>query len=432
MKFKNLSEEEFIKFSSRHEQLSFYQTIEWAELKKSTGWKYYLLGVEEKNKIVAAAMILSKKLVLSKTIMYAPRAFLMDYKNKKLLDFFTEELKKFLKTKGAIFLKIDPNLMHLERDIDGQIVEKGTNNSDVVEHLIQLGYRHFGFNLYQETMQPRWMFAINIKNKTYGDVLANYNQSTRRIVNKNEKIGIKTRELPYEELDKFKDIMQSTGDRRQFIDRPLSYYQNMYKAFENSSKLKIVIAELHCKDAIKYYENEITNLINERNLKIEQFSKNPHPSHEKKHYKAIKESQDLENRLKDDIAKTKLLQKEAGNIIPLSTVMFFFNKKEAVALIGGTYKKYMNYQAIYTILSNEIKEAIDKKCELYNFYGITGDFNKTNPLIGLYTFKKGFGGNVLELIGEFDLVINKTWFALYTLSFKSLRFLKNLKTKIKK
>lgn len=431
MKFKNLTKDEFIKFSSKHEQANFYQTIEWAKLKKNTAWDHYLVGVKKNNKVIAAAMILSKKVVFSKKIMYAPRGFLLDYNNSEILEFFSKELKKFLKSESAIFLKLDPNLISQERDIEGKLVEDGINNLDIVNKLTELNYKHFGFNLYQETMQPRWMFITYLKNKTFEKIQKNYDRITRQIINKNKRIGIKTRELAYEELDEFKNIMQTTSDRRRFIDRPLSYYQDMYKAFEKSANLKITVAELHCKDAIKYYEDEINKLINERNAKIEQFTKNPKSMNEKRYYNSIEESQNIEKKHKKALKKIKEIKKEAGNIVPLAAVMFIYSDKEVVALIGGSYEKYMEYQAAYTIHNNAIKDAIENNYERYNFYGITGDFDRSNPLIGLYTFKKGFGGAVVELIGEFDLIISKFWFMIYKVAYKSLHFLKNLKTKIK-
>ena len=59
--------------------------------------------------------------------------------------------------------------------------------------------------------------------------------------------------------------------------------------------------------------------------------------------------------------------------------------------------------------------------------GISGNFNKDHPLYGLYTFKRGFGGVVEELIGEFDLVISPFYYFLYNRSLKIYNFIKKLK-----
>ena len=37
---------------------------------------------------------------------------------------------------------------------------------------------------------------------------------------------------------------------------------------------------------------------------------------------------------------------------------------------------------------------------------------------GVYAFKKGFNGRVVELIGKFDLVINKLYYYTYKVLFK--------------
>ena len=41
----------------------------------------------------------------------------------------------------------------------------------------------------------------------------------------------------------------------------------------------------------------------------------------------------------------------------------------------------------------------------YDFRGVSGDISPENPLYGLYRFKKGFGGEFTEFLGEFDLVL---------------------------
>ena len=92
----------------------------------------------------------------------------------------------------------------------------------------------------------------------------------------------------------------------------------------------------------------------------------------------------------------------------------------------------MEFQSAYTVHFAGMKYAIENNYERYNFYGITGDFNESNPLFGLYSFKRDFGGEVVELIGEFDLIINKPLYYLYKLSYASYRNLKNLKNRLKK
>ena len=50
-----------------------------------------------------------------------------------------------------------------------------------------------------------------------------------------------------------------------------------------------------------------------------------------------------------------------------------------------------------------IKYAIENNYKKYNFFGISGIFDKKDSEYGVYEFKKGFGGVVEELIGDFYL-----------------------------
>ena len=112
---------------------------------------------------------------------YSPRGFLIDYHDFNLLKEFTEEVKKFAKVKGGIFIKIDPYVMYKQRDINGDLVKDGIDNSDTIDNLKKLGYKHFGFNLMQDSLQPRWMHTITVKDRTAPDVMKDMDSKTRQI-----------------------------------------------------------------------------------------------------------------------------------------------------------------------------------------------------------------------------------------------------------
>ena len=54
-----------------------------------------------------------------------------------------------------------------------------------------------------------------------------------------------------------------------------------------------------------------------------------------------------------------------------------------------------------------IRWALETGSEIYDFRGVSGDLTPENPLYGLYLFKKGFGGELVEFCGEFEMVYNK-------------------------
>ncbi len=423
MKLREINSEEFKKIADKSEQISFHQTKEWGELKSTNGWLHYYVALENKG----CALLLAKKIpIINKYIFYSPRGFLIDYKDKELLKEFTEEIKKFVKNKKGIFVKIDPYVAYLERDNDGNIVEDGFNNKDAYQNLIDLGYKHFGFNLMQDTLQPRWMHVINT-NRTLEEVNKDMESKTRQILRKNEKSAITVHEIIHDELKTFKNIMEHTSERREFIDRPLAYYENMWKYLHDSGILKIMIATIDFEEYKNNTEKELNETKEKLQDRITKKEKNILKMNEKKYNNANKLDEDTIKRLENQIEKIDNYIKEYGKKKDLGGILFLIYGNEVLSLYGGTDDNLMQFQSAYSIHYAGIKYAVEHGYKRYNFYGITGDFRKENPLYGLYLFKKSFGGNVVELIGEFDLIINKPLYYLYKIAYSTYHKLKNIK-----
>ena len=81
--------------------------------------------------------------------------------------------------------------------------------------------------------------------------------------------------------------------------------------------------------------------------------------------------------------------------------MFILTKPEVIYLSSGNYDEFMNFNAQYLIQWEMIKYAVNNKYDRYNFYGISGNFDKNDKDYGIYEFKTGFNGYVEELIGEY-------------------------------
>lgn len=51
-----------------------------------------------------------------------------------------------------------------------------------------------------------------------------------------------------------------------------------------------------------------------------------------------------------------------------------------------------------------IKWSIEEGCKIYDFRGVAGVIDESNPLFGLYRFKHRFDGDYVEFMGEMDLI----------------------------
>ena len=369
MRFINLTPTEFRKFADKSPYKSFMQTPEIATLRENQGWTPYYLGIEDGGELKAATMLVAKPTFLGKSTFLAPGGPLLDLEDTALTDFFFKNLKKYLKSHNGYTLHVDPYYELIARDRDGNPVPNGFNHQKAL-----LGLQNLGFQPLKDPSQPLYFFVMDLAGRTEAELLADLKRNTRNHVKKAEKSGVKVRELKREELPIFKQITESTSKRRNFTDRPLSYYEQMYDLFHDKGEAMFLLAE-----ADKTDKTDKTD-------------------------KA------------DKAAKAAKAAK--ADSIPLSAAMFILYGNEVIYLFSGSDEKYMKeYNAQYAIQWYMIKYATAHGFKRYNFYGISG-LPKDGELDGIYEFKKGFDtkhGHVVELIGSYELAINHPFYHLHQL-----------------
>lgn len=414
-----LTTKEFNEFSSKHPCNTFFQTSYWGELKSGTGWISHIVGIKDKNKIKSATLLLAKKIPLfNKYIFYAPRGFLVDYNNKEDLKEFCDEITKYVKDNNGIFIKINPYVIYQERDVNGDIVKDGIDNKSVVQNLEKLGFKHNGFTIdYGKDLEPRWISVLDIKDKTPEELLKNMRPTTRWGINNSYKHGLKLVEVDETRLPEFKSLMEHTGERRGFIDRPLSYYEKMYQSFSKDNHIKILLVELNTKDYLKNLKIQMDELTK----KIDQ---NNHRQDKKKAEKVLKEYLNQKEAITKKIKEIKEIRKNHGDTIVVAGGLFMIFGTQVISLFGASYREYMKFNGQFFLNFEMIKYAIENGYEKYNFLGITGDFSEKSPMYGLFFFKQGFNANVVELIGEFNKITNKLYYNVYNAMYFVYRKLK--------
>ena len=348
MNFVTIEPEEFRKFAEKSPYKSFTQTPEIANLREENGWTAYYFGVEEGGKLKAAAMLVAKPTFIGKSTYYCPGGPLLDLEDTELTNFFFKNLKKYAKSHNGYVLNIDPYYELIERTRDGAVKEGGFNHQKGIKNLKYLGFRTI------KSSMPKYLFVLDLKNRTEEQLLADMKRNTRNHIRKAEKMGVTVRELKREELGIFKQITESTSVRRHFEDRPLSYYESMYDLFHERGEIQFLLAE----------------------AEIE------------------------------------------GKMVPLSAAMFILYGDEVIYLYSGSDEQYMkDYNAQYLIQWHMIKYATKHKFKTYNFYGIQGLPDKFSKDYGIYDFKKGFTsddtGRVVELIGAYELPVNQPFYQLH-------------------
>ena len=96
-------------------------------------------------------------------------------------------------------------------------------------------------------------------------------------------------------------------------------------------------------------------------------------------------------------------------------------------LYGASSNKHRNLMPNYLLQWTMIKEAIENKCDMYDFRGVSGVVDESHPQYGLYRFKKGFNADFTEFIGEIYIPYKPLKYKLYKIAEKSFRALRTIK-----
>lgn len=417
MKLEILNEKEYDKFALKHKDISIYQLSSWGKLKNKTGWKSHLVGFKENNKIVCATLLLEKSTPIKKSLFYAPRGFLIDSKDFELLNTFTKEVIDYIKSKKGFMLKIDPNVIYKVRNNKNEVIE---NCEEEFNNYKNCGFKHFGFTEDFETLQPRNLCRFTLSD-TYEKTLETFQKSTRKNVLKAESMGVKTEVIKDNEIDEFMRLLNMAGDKNDFIVRPKWYYELMRNLFKN--EVTFYLTYLDTKDYLQYLKNKISDIkkdLEELKIKFEKYNVGD---------KLKKEKETLESSLTKYKELLKTEKEKYKNIerINIGALMSVFTGSDGITFMSGTDPKYKNFYPKYSYYNEHIKDTLKRNLKYVNFYGISGNLDPNSKYYSIYEIKKGFNPDVIELLGEFDYIINKVDYNLYKLALKAYRIIKKIK-----
>ena len=409
MKLVELSKTEFNEFTNYLEICPFEQSIYWANFKSGENWHSYFLGLEDKNKLLGATLLLANEnKSIKKRFFYAPQGFLIDYKNYDLLEVFTKEIINFVKEKNGIYLKIDPEILTTEKDEDGRELQGGINNLFIKDYLLKLGFIETDNN----TLNPKYTMKLDLTDKSLNDILNNMSKKARQIIKRNERLGYIVRELKQDELPIFIKIMDKISNKFNTIEYELPFYEDLASAF-TKEHLKIMIAELDLNTTLNNLKKEekVLQIEKEKRIGLYQNNQLTEETFIEKEL-GYKEQINIINKRRKYYLSLK--EKTDNDKIFLGGYLFLMYGKEITALIGGMDDEYIDLDVSYSIHFKMLKKAIEYGYRSYNFYEVK-DVND-----GGFFFKQNFGAKLFEHIGEFDYPIDlnsykkyKKYFPLY-------------------
>ena len=402
MKFiENIEKDKYEKFVRNHVKSHFLQSYAWGEFsKKCKGYNPYYVGlVNDKEELVATALLLEKKLPMGYSRFYSPRGFVIDFYNKELLTEFVNEIKTFVKKHKGIFIKIDPDIIWRKENYLGEEVALDKDPKEIFDSLTSLGFKHKGFTKNFETEQPRYTFRIDM-NQSFEEIEEKFSKTTKQRINKGESLGTKVRLGTIDDVKEFSHLMDLTENRKDFISHDYEYYKNLFEIYNEDNHMDLFIGSINTKEVIDKYNKELDEVEESlKPLQVEELSKSNKTKkaelekRKEKLLEYIKEYQEAQDKYQEEIILNGHVIMEYGD--------------KAWVLYAGNHNILMDSYSNYAVYKEHIKYCKEHGIKMYDQFGTVGDLSKDNPRLGLHEFKKKFGGDYVEFMGEFDLITKK-------------------------
>ncbi len=204
--------EDFIK---NHPLATIHQSPNWGHFQAKIPYrgKYWIVVLEENDKIVGGTMLIKQKIRQKYCWLYAARGPLLQDLNQ--IENLLEPIKEIAKEEKAIFLRIDPPL---------------------TEEIPTLK----GFKKIKEGFQPQHTLMIDLS-KSEDQILKEMKPKGRYNIKLAAKKGVKVELTKPQNLSKdindFYKILEETTKRDKFRGHNKDYYQSMLESLENNAKL---------------------------------------------------------------------------------------------------------------------------------------------------------------------------------------------------
>ena len=391
MKLKDLSIFEFDEYSSNHPLGSYHQTSNYALLASEEGYDYDLVGmVDDNNNIVAASLIIYKKINFFNRYGYAPKGFLVDYYSPTIIKEFTKLLKKRYYGKNFSFIKINPEISIGTIDFKQKSIKY--NENKMIEATLEgLGFKKLRDNKLFEAKFPKYNAILPLKKAT----IDSFDKRTRNKIRKSCRNGLEFVKGDRDSIDILFNFIKNKKKKN------ITHYYNYYNSFSKNDSIDIFMVKMSFEESLikarEAYEEEA--YVNSEI--VDRLMKNPTPENLKAKIESDKNLESIRANIAD-ITK-RLTEKKDEYIAGAITIRY---KNRVYILISGFNQQYKSYNPNYFLHYNLI-EYYKKGYDFMDLNGITGDFTDDNPYKGLNEFKSGFNPIGSEYIGEFDFIINE-------------------------
>ena len=199
------------------------QLSAWGRFKEAFGWKSERLGLFVSSDLAAGAQILYRRLPgFPLKFAYVPKGPLLDWDNTAQVSALFAAIHHRARQRGALMLRIEPEL------------------KDFPEHRQRMVY--LGFAPAPHAIQPQTTVWIDLL-PSEEEILARMKQKWRYNVRLAGRKGVVVRQGDAADVERFIELMQVTGQRKDFGVHDPEYYRTFWRMFAPAGHAALFAAE---------------------------------------------------------------------------------------------------------------------------------------------------------------------------------------------
>lgn len=220
------------------------QSWQWGQLKEKYGWKAERLAwLQPSGSALAAAQVLMRTLPLPgpgahPAVFYCPRGPMLDWTNAKLRQRVLSDLQAIAARRGAILIKIDPDLPIGFGFPDDPESTEHSPGTQAMHELASQGWRRSP----QQIQFPNTM-TLDL-NHPEDALMSGMKQKTRYNIRLAARRGVIIRRGGTQDLDLLYRIYAETSVRDGFVIRKPSYYDDAWRSFIEAGLAQPFLAEV--------------------------------------------------------------------------------------------------------------------------------------------------------------------------------------------
>lgn len=425
--FKNISKEELNNFNSTSKKGHLFQSSNWGEVKEDWICKYIGGFKENSDEMVLSSLLLIRKLpFLPKYIGYIPRGSICNYDDEILLIEFFKYLEKFMKDNKIAFITLDPDIPYKIND---------SINPPSVKLLEFLNSKKIKVNSSTnfDSIQPGTVFRLALpkwnKDTIKAATFNKFSSTTKRNIKTAISRGLSVEcydssNISQEILTNFYELMEITGKRDGFIIRNRNYFNILLnKLYPN---ITMYLIKYDYEKDFSYMNLKLKELRAKQDILLDKL--NSDLSNININDKLKNSIKDLDRQISETKSKIASISTYKDKTIYLSGAIYAHYGNKAWYLYGASHDILRNTMPNYLMQWEMIKRSIDLGLELYDFRGTPKPDESNKNMSGLFKFKKGFGGDFIEFIGEIYIIKNKLLYFIYKTAFPKFKEIRsNLK-----